>query len=531
MRHLTLSLLEFRRRWYAMPTRMRAVASLMFAAAFLLCVLVWAQSVRQSREWLLAGQSFSARELAHIEGAFATAGLSRYDVQQGRILIPRSKRTEYVAAMMAGQALPARLRTQLPASTAGSFLENSSQRQARMRQELEQKLEMSVLSMQGIEDATVHIDEATTGTGFQRKNQVTAMVAVMPSSQGLSPRLVRSIRELVAGAKVELRPSSVTVTDLASGKAWSGSPEQDALLARMDEYNLRKQQYEQEWNEKLRGLLRFIPGVQVTTNVNLERTPPEPDPRATNQYTWPRSLSASAVNVSVSVPGDYYRHVARQRKQAGQVVGTLDELEVETRQTVEQLVSQLMPQGKGGTLSSRVTVMTLADLSMQAAMNASNAGQNYLSDSSGQAIAVGSRKNWSGTFSRSSGQPGGDAANAGAGKFYALVLAAVGFGLLAIFGFGKDLRRLVADAKSSGWSDETSRMPTSELAVRQGDDSLPIGEPEGSEPTVESQRVENRIVDDEEHSSTVLHEEITHIVRANPTAAASLLQQWLDKAA
>ena len=571
MRHLTLSLLEFRRRWLAMPVRMRAMATLMIAAAIVLFVLVWGQATRQPREWLLAGHLFSPRELTKIEGAFATAGLSQYEIVDRRVMIPRAQRAEYVAAVMKEQALPARLESQQRTSSEGSFLENSAQRAIRQRQELEEKLASSVRCMQGIEDARVHIDEATLGRGFHRENRVTAMVVVQPStSSGISPRLVRSIRELVAGAKVEMKPSGVTVTDLSRGMSYSGTVEQDALLVQMDEYALRKRQYEQEWNEKLHNLLQFIPGVQITTNIELSRAAPEPDPQVVKQYVWPRSLYASFIAVSVNIPEDYCRFVAKQRKLAGQQVESLVDIETETREIVHSLITQLLPETMPGAPASRITVMMLPGLRMNAEPNAS------LIATTGGGIARKLARGGADLASRQLRQSVSGLSFNNSSRFLVLTLAATGFGLLALFGFGKDLRQLRFDSKALFGNQPFQRMfqrlpftmrsnshepvvhqppanhSRQDMAGQQSPSTLHVpserrndGPPshrrrqlheslpaEGVLPQTESAaRPEMQAKQQERTQQPVIDDEMSHVVKENPEATAKLLQEWLEKAA
>ena len=538
MRQLTLTFLEYRRRWLAMPARMRAVATLMMAAALVLCILVWGQAARRSRESLLAGQTFSLRELAKIEGAFAGANLNQYEIVDGRVIIPRSRRSEYIAALMDGGALPDRLRSQIPSSSAGSFLENAAQRKSRQLRVLEQKLATSISCMNGVDHATVHIDEAILGKGFHREHRVTAMVVVEPTdSKGLSPKLVRSIRGLVAGAKVEMQPAGVTVTDLATGTSYSGTMEQDALWTRMDEYLRQKQHYEKEWNKSLAGLLQFIPGVQVTTNIEFQNAAPEPDPNGVNQVVWPRSSFEPIVNVLVNIPGDYYQHVLNERIGAGANASTLAEVELETHENVKRLVNNQLPQRQHspGAPSSKVTVVTLSGLQMP-----SGPSKGMLA-STGSGIASSVAKSGANLIGRQVKGSGAVFSFESRGRFFLLVLSAIGFGLLALFGFGSDLKQAfftqqTAPSKSAkvSMSSEAGSFEERNAGVIVSSHGKWQSSPE-HEGTASSEQVAGtnlRIqpaVDD--NPNAVLHEEITYAVRENPEAAAELLQKWLEQAA
>jgi flagellar M-ring protein FliF len=123
--------------------------------------------------------------------------------------------------------------------------------------------------MKGVESASVLYDEKKTG-GFGQKVVCTSSVNIKPmGSQPLEEERIPMIRHLVASAFAGLNPNNVSVTDL-NGRNYSSSTEDGGLgTASEDPYITRKHKHEQLWEHKIRDQLEYIPGVVVSTNVEL----------------------------------------------------------------------------------------------------------------------------------------------------------------------------------------------------------------------------------------------------------------------
>ncbi len=165
-----------------------------------------------------------------MQAVFAKQGLGRYELRERQVLVPRSQRNTYLAAVVKAGAAPAELNaSQQEAFGKSNPFESLQQRDARLEFALEKDLAVCIRKMAGIEDASVHIDRATVGAGLRREQRLNAIVVVQPS-QPLSLQAICGIRQLVAAAKVQLAPQDVTVTDLSTGISHEGSDQQ--LLAR-----------------------------------------------------------------------------------------------------------------------------------------------------------------------------------------------------------------------------------------------------------------------------------------------------------
>ena len=104
--------------------------------------------------------------------------------------------------------------------------------------------------------------------GWSQKSKVTATISVRTrAGRELSPKLVQSIRAMVATMVPDLQPADVTVFDVLNGTSHAGEaaddPFNNRLVQRIDEF---RRQYEKQIAQDL----SYIPDVGVTVNVDLD---------------------------------------------------------------------------------------------------------------------------------------------------------------------------------------------------------------------------------------------------------------------
>ena len=225
-----------------------------------------------SKEYLLNGETLTPREADRMEAAIAQAGLSDYERQGNRILVPRGQKAAYLAAVADAGALPANLDTLLLDESAdiGMFVDRNT-REARMKAAREQLLSMIIRKMDGVEDANVMYD-IREPKGFE-KRLITATVSVRPAAgEALTPRRAKMIRAAVAGADRGAR-SARTWPFLISRTARSSNVASDVSAESFDDpYFQTRTPYEQQMKASIEDLLRQIPGVRVQVTAELDDT-------------------------------------------------------------------------------------------------------------------------------------------------------------------------------------------------------------------------------------------------------------------
>jgi flagellar M-ring protein FliF len=248
----------------------RITAGLLLAVVVVSVTFLFRQGVGGSNEYLLGGRPLSSSEIGAIEAAFAKANLSDYRVDGNRIMIPRGEKAAYIGAMADGQALPADFNVFLDeAISSGSPFESRDQRDARMKNARQKELALIIRSWLDIDSAAVQFD-ATKSSGFSRKQEFTAMVAVRPSgSSELDEERVRGIRHLVSSAIAGLKPENVTVSDLNAGRSYPGESA-GAYGSENNIYAAAKRHHERILYEKVRDVLSVIPGAVFAVNVYLD---------------------------------------------------------------------------------------------------------------------------------------------------------------------------------------------------------------------------------------------------------------------
>jgi flagellar M-ring protein FliF len=214
------------------------------------------------------GKVFTSEELIAAEQALLQDGLRDFRREGQRLLAPAGQVDRYNAALMKFDALPADLGSQLlkQYESLGPF-STEKERQERKDAILLQELRRILRAVPEIENA--HVAIASSGRrSWSQKPRVTATVSVKPRpGRELSARLVQSIRAAVASMVPDLHPSDVTVFDVLNGSSHTGDsanePFDSKLVQRIEEF---RRKYERQIEEDL----SYIPDVGVTVNVDVD---------------------------------------------------------------------------------------------------------------------------------------------------------------------------------------------------------------------------------------------------------------------
>jgi flagellar biosynthesis/type III secretory pathway M-ring protein FliF/YscJ len=343
---------------------------------------------------VLFGRTFTTEELATAEKALNQAGLLNYRREDRKLVVPGPELDRYNAALVEFDAVPPDLGSQIlkQFESLGPFSTD------RHRQEMKdalllQELRRMIKSVPDIEDARVAVASSGRRVGFGQKPRVTANVTVKPrAGRELSARLVGSLRQAVASMVPDLQATDVTVFDVARGQTFTGNPNEESLDGRLIQ---RVRDFTRQYEQQIQKALAFIPHATVAVHVDLDNLKSSvirrERVRVTNDDTTianrpgsvqqvahdddqdsihhsaafrgqtaptdytrevsERELLAAmprAVQVSVSIPRDYYRHVATRRQGQGESNKRrldLDSIEEEILTKVERTVSRLIPVG------------------------------------------------------------------------------------------------------------------------------------------------------------------------------------------
>jgi len=221
--------------------------------------------------YLFNGEFMPPRVISRAEAAIAQAGLTGYEVVGNRIKVPNGRKTEFLAAVADGGALPPNFHQLMDdAIKLGPFASGDTRRQA-TKAAREQQLSLMIGKMAGIEEADVVFD-ILPAKGLARKGTATASVSVLPAAgESLESRRVKMIKKAVAGAIAELGPDQVVVTNIGDGTLYDSDSEITSDSFENDYYQTRLA-FEKDMQSKIIALLHDVPGARVQVTAELDAT-------------------------------------------------------------------------------------------------------------------------------------------------------------------------------------------------------------------------------------------------------------------
>jgi type III secretory pathway lipoprotein EscJ/flagellar biogenesis protein FliO len=249
---------------------------------------------------LLAGMPLPSSEMAIMEAAFDRAQLTDHRTDGGRVFVPRSRQSAYMRALVDAEALPREFGGSLRRA-----LEKNSPWQSRavqdelLRVATQEELALVICSMPGIERAAVLYDvenhHSLEGGGPAKTASVN--VRTQPDME-LDPARVQAIRVLVSASIAGLAPERVAVTDLRSGRVYSGPleapPDTEAqALAVADPALARRIAHEQHLAAKVRQSLAFVKGATVDVSVEFGAAESATAPVPPGPEEWQADRSAT----------------------------------------------------------------------------------------------------------------------------------------------------------------------------------------------------------------------------------------------
>lgn len=228
-------------------------------------VLMW-QGNTTSYVPLSWGKIFSNDELRSAEQTLIEAGLDDFRTQGQRILVPASEVERYNAALLVEGNLPTNSMSEFEKQfEKTSVFASREQLQTLKDIALRNQLAIVLRAVPEIEDASVTWARPESRRWPDRGGKVTATVSLRPRrGRTLEAKVVRSIRHAVASMVPDLAPEDVTVFDQSSATAYTadrdGDPFDDKLVRWIEEHSER---YRRQIAEALAYIPEVIVAVQV----------------------------------------------------------------------------------------------------------------------------------------------------------------------------------------------------------------------------------------------------------------------------
>jgi flagellar M-ring protein FliF len=247
----------------------RITAGLLLAVVVVSVGYLFNHQVTGGNSYLLDGQHFSTAELQAMQAAFGQAQLGDFEIEAGRVRVPRGLKAKYMAALADAGAMPAHFGSYLDAAVnKPSPFTSKAQQEAMLKNALQKELERTIRYMKGVETAAVFYD-VHKRVGLRSETTITASVSVKPVGETmLPPDQVPKIRSLVAGA-IGASPDQVTVVDV-NGPTYKAGGQDDVPDVLDDPYAQRVTFWQEKYERKILSALEYVPGAVVTANVELD---------------------------------------------------------------------------------------------------------------------------------------------------------------------------------------------------------------------------------------------------------------------
>jgi len=245
----------------------RITAGLLLAVVVVSLGYLFSYHISPSDEYLFNGQAFTYQHLERIQLALGKAGIES-TIDNGRIRVPRGLETKALGALADANALPPRWN-----QSGDQVIENDSpfvsdkQRDYQRERAREKDLATVIEAMEGVVNANVEYDEATTGRFPKTTLRTVAISLATEPGYTLTNEQVNGIRSTAVKYFAGTKTEDVNIWDV-NGRNFPGSLE-SAGGAMGDTYSALKRQYETDWRNKIFGLIDFVPGLTVETTVTL----------------------------------------------------------------------------------------------------------------------------------------------------------------------------------------------------------------------------------------------------------------------
>jgi flagellar M-ring protein FliF len=252
-------------------------AGLLAGVAAAIAAAIWLVLWSQGQNYTVLYGQLSERESGQVMDALTAAGIEFKLNPSGAVSVPESKVQE-ARIRLASQGLPQSDSMGIEMIQKDSPLGTSSMMEAaRYQSVLETELARTIIKVQGVQSARVHLalPKASVFLRDSRKATASVMLQLYPGRR-LEPGQVAAIVHLVASSVSELGPSDVTVVDQEG--TLLNSPDESAEAAAANRQFEYTRKLEESYQRRIIELLEPIVGpgrVRATVTADLDFTQTE----------------------------------------------------------------------------------------------------------------------------------------------------------------------------------------------------------------------------------------------------------------
>lgn len=254
--------------FHAMTPAARVTTGLLLATVLICLCFLFRQQATTADYYLFDGEQLSQSDVAVVVGAFSKAKLKNWEVLGNRVSVPRNQKDVYVAAIVEENAFP-----ETPSSAWQKMFTEDNPFKSKQMRELEaaraqeRSLARVIMTMPAIEVATVQIDVIDTGEFPRRKEKRASVSIKAKGNDSLDLKRIEGIRTMVAyGGGMESH--NVNVIDLNTGQPYMGREKDGPLVDNV--YAERQRETEDFYKAKIADLLSAYQGLKVAVHAELD---------------------------------------------------------------------------------------------------------------------------------------------------------------------------------------------------------------------------------------------------------------------
>jgi flagellar M-ring protein FliF len=252
-------------------------AGLLVGVAAAVAAAIWLVLWSQGQNYTVLYGQLSERESGQVMDALTAAGIEFKLNPSGAVSVPEAKVQE-ARIRLASQGLPQSDSMGIEMIQKDSALGTSSMMEtARYQSVLETELARTIVKVQGVQSARVHLALPKASVFLRDAHKATASVMLqLYPGRRLEPGQVAAIVHLVASSVPELGPSDVTVVDQAGSLL--NSPDESAEAAAATRQFEYTRKFEESYQRRIVELLEPIVGagrVRATVTADLDFTQTE----------------------------------------------------------------------------------------------------------------------------------------------------------------------------------------------------------------------------------------------------------------
>lgn len=209
----------------------------------------------------------SNTDLHRMQLALGQAGLSEFEVEDNRLMVPKAQHAKYLQAIAENNAIPIDLREKDETQTSVNPFLSRSQQLALQREQKKKQIREMVIRLPFVEQAWFEMDEASSRSAFKESKQAAVISIQPPENVALSDNHVDTVKRMIGGAVAGLELNEIVVIDLSAGFAHQDSNDPSAT----QQTRFQRIAFEQQriYESRIRNALDDYPGVEVSVVVDV----------------------------------------------------------------------------------------------------------------------------------------------------------------------------------------------------------------------------------------------------------------------